>query len=158
MSEFNPYTDNGGTCVSIAGKDFAVIGSDKRHSEGYIINSRDVKRLYCVNDFCVIGTTSFHPDGLRLGKDLKMLSLKYNLKTKRNLSVTSLSQLLSNKLYSKRFFPFYSFNLLCGYNCDDNSGYLFSYDPVGSFERESFRASGTAASIIQPFLDSQVFI
>lgn len=156
MSEFNPYSDNGGTCVSIAGKDFAIIGSDKRHSDGYIINSREAKRLYSINEFCVLGTTSFHPDGLRLAKDLKMLSLKYHLKTKKNLLINSLAQLLSNKLYSRRFFPFYSFNLLCGYNSEDNTGYLYSYDPVGSFERESFRASGTAASIIQPFLDSQV--
>lgn len=35
-------------------------------------------------------------------------------------------------------------------------GAVYSYDPVGSFERESYRAGGSAASLIQPFLDSQV--
>lgn len=155
-SEFNPYSDNGGTCVSIAGTNFVVIASDKRHSDGYIINTREANRLYTINDQCVLGTTSFHPDGLRLAKDLKILALKYEIKTKKKLNVLSLSQMLSNKLYSRRFFPLYSFNLLCGYDKESNSGYLYSYDPVGSFERENFRSSGCASSIIQPFLDSQV--
>ena len=33
---------------------------------------------------------------------------------------------------------------------------MYSFDPVGSFERESYRAGGSAASLIQPFLDSVV--
>ena len=35
-------------------------------------------------------------------------------------------------------------------------GAVYSYDPVGSFEREHYRAGGSAASLIQPFLDSQI--
>lgn len=35
-------------------------------------------------------------------------------------------------------------------------GAVYSFDPVGSFERESYRAGGSAASLIQPFLDSVV--
>lgn len=35
-------------------------------------------------------------------------------------------------------------------------GAVYSYDPVGSFEREQYRAGGSAASLIQPFLDSQI--
>lgn len=35
-------------------------------------------------------------------------------------------------------------------------GALYSYDPVGSYERESCRAAGAASSLITPFLDNQV--
>ena len=31
---FNPYVDNAGTCIAIAGKDFVLIGSDTRISDG----------------------------------------------------------------------------------------------------------------------------
>ncbi len=33
---------------------------------------------------------------------------------------------------------------------------MYSYDPVGSYEREEFRAGGTAAALLQPLLDNQV--
>lgn len=35
-------------------------------------------------------------------------------------------------------------------------GAVYSFDPVGSFEREKYRAGGSAASLIQPLLDSQI--
>lgn len=36
------------------------------------------------------------------------------------------------------------------------SGAVYSFDPVGSYERESCRAAGAAQSLVQPFLDNQV--
>ena len=33
---------------------------------------------------------------------------------------------------------------------------MYSFDPVGSYEREVFRAGGSAASMLQPLLDNQV--
>lgn len=33
---------------------------------------------------------------------------------------------------------------------------MFSFDPVGSYEREFFRAAGTASSLLQPLLDNQL--
>ena len=33
---------------------------------------------------------------------------------------------------------------------------MFSFDPVGSYERETYRAGGSAASMLQPLLDNQV--
>lgn len=156
MSDFNPYADNGGTCVGIAGHNYAIIACDTRHSDGYIINTRNAKRIYDITSHSVIGTTSFHPDGLKLSKELKSLALQYNIKNKKVLSTQSLAQATSNKLYSRRFFPFYSFNLICGLDIQTGMGKLYSFDPVGSFQSEIYRSAGNASSIIQPFLDSQV--
>jgi 20S proteasome alpha/beta subunit len=33
---------------------------------------------------------------------------------------------------------------------------VYSFDPVGSYEREACRAAGAAQSLVQPFLDNQV--
>jgi 20S proteasome alpha/beta subunit len=44
--KFEPYTDNGGTVIAIAGADFAIIAADTRLSEGYTILSRGVTRLH----------------------------------------------------------------------------------------------------------------
>lgn len=71
------------------------------------------------------------------------------------MSVTALAQMLSNTLYQKRFFPYYSFCVLGGVD-EAGRGGVYCYDAIGSFERETARANGSAAALIQPFLDNQV--
>ena len=49
---FNPYTENGGTILAIAGQDFSVIAGDTRQSEGFSIQTRyapKVFRLYVLD-------------------------------------------------------------------------------------------------------------
>lgn len=38
------------------------------------------------------------------------------------------------------------------------TGAVYSFDPVGSYEREACRAAGAAQSLVQPFLDNQVSV
>jgi 20S proteasome subunit beta 6 len=71
------------------------------------------------------------------------------------MSVKACAQRLSTILYQKRFFPYYVHAILGGIG-EDGKGALYSYDPVGSYEREQCRAAGAAASLIMPFLDNQV--
>lgn len=44
--QFNPYTENGGTILAIAGKDFSVIAGDTRQSEGYSIQTRYAPKVF----------------------------------------------------------------------------------------------------------------
>ena len=37
-------------------------------------------------------------------------------------------------------------------------GAVYSFDPVGSYERETYRAGGSAGAILQPLLDNQVYV
>lgn len=39
---------------------------------------------------------------------------------------------------------------------EDGVGAIYSFDPVGSYEREQCRAGGSASSLIMPFLDNAV--
>lgn len=71
------------------------------------------------------------------------------------MSTQSIAQLASTILYGHRFFPYYTFTLIGGLD-EFGRGAVYSFDPVGSFEREQFRAGGSAASLIQPFLDAQI--
>lgn len=49
--QFNPYTENGGTILAIAGADFSVIAGDTRQSEGYSIQTRYAPKVFrlCVS-------------------------------------------------------------------------------------------------------------
>ena len=55
----------------------------------------------------------------------------------------------------RRFFPYYVYNLVAGLD-DEGKGAVFSYDPVGSYDRCTMKCAGSAASLIQPFLDNQI--
>lgn len=43
---FNPYTQNGGTILAIAGADFTVIASDTRQTEGFSIQTRYAPKAF----------------------------------------------------------------------------------------------------------------
>jgi len=40
---------------------------------------------------------------------------------------------------------------------EDGTGAVYSFDPVGSYEREACRAAGAAQSLVQPLLDNQIY-
>lgn len=43
---FNPYTNNGGSILAVAGQDFCVLAGDTRQSEGYNIQTRYKPRVF----------------------------------------------------------------------------------------------------------------
>ena len=61
----------------------------------------------------------------------------------------SIARMISTILYSKRFFPYYVYNILGGID-EEGRGAVYSYDPVGSYERLVCNAAGPAQGLIQP--------
>ena len=44
--QFNPYSENGGTILAIAGSDFSVIAGDTRQTEGFNIQTRYAPKVF----------------------------------------------------------------------------------------------------------------
>ncbi|KAJ3207927.1 Proteasome subunit beta type-1 [Dinochytrium kinnereticum] len=167
---FSPYTDNGGTTLAVAGEDFCIVAADTRQSEGYSINSRFAPKAHKLSDSAVLGTGGMYADSTALVKRLQQRMEWYFYKHEKTMSAPALAQMLSTILYGKRFFPYYVWNILGGldeegsflYNNWANlrvfkgKGCVFSYDPVGNFEKQHWACSGSAGHLIQPFLDNQV--
>ncbi|KAG9785696.1 Proteasome subunit beta type-6 [Exophiala dermatitidis] len=158
---FNPYTDNGGSTLGITGADFAILAGDTRSTSGYSINTRYAPKLFRIGDDgdsssrIVLSVVGFAADGNALKERLDAIVKMYKYQHGKPMSVKACAQRLSTILYQKRFFPYYVHAILGGLD-EDGKGALYSYDPVGSYEREQCRAAGAAASLIMPFLDNQV--
>ncbi|EXJ96419.1 20S proteasome subunit beta 6 [Capronia coronata CBS 617.96] len=158
---FNPYTDNGGSTLGITGADFAILAGDTRSTSGYSINTRYAPKLFRIGDDgdsssrMVLSVVGFAADGNALKERLDAIVKMYKYQHGKPMSVKACAQRLSTILYQKRFFPYYVHAILGGLD-EDGKGALYSYDPVGSYEREQCRAAGAAASLIMPFLDNQV--
>ncbi|KAG9097314.1 Proteasome subunit beta type-6 [Ceratobasidium sp. 370] len=146
---FNPYTENGGTILAIAGEDFAVIAGDTRQTEGYSIQTRYAPKVFRLTDKAVLAVNGFAADGNMFVKKW------YRHAHAKDMPLRAIARLIQTMLYAKRFFPYYVYNILSGIE-EDGSGAVYSFDPVGSYEREACRAAGAAQSLVQPFLDNQV--
>lgn len=153
---WSPYNDNGGTTIGIAGKDFAIIGGDTRMSDGgYSILSRDVTKLHTLNQNCVIGSSGQQSERTTLWKVLDYKITMYKHDHKKDMSAHSFAQMLGNTLYYKRFFPYYTFNVVAGLD-NEGKGAVWGYDAVGSFEKMPYCVTGSGSALITSILDNQV--
>ena len=89
---------------------------------------------------------------------IKVLKAKmevYDFKMERMPSTESLAHLISKTLYGRRFFPYYTFNLVAGLD-KDGKGVVYGYDAIGSYGSDKALAQGSGAHMILPFLDAEV--
>ena len=70
--------------------------------------------LLCRTDKCVIATAGCQVDMKALQKLLQARNVMFQHNHGKPMSCKGAAQLLSNTLYYKRFFPYYTFNLCAG--------------------------------------------
>lgn len=149
--------------MGISGSDFTILAGDTRSTSGYSINTRFAPKVFKIGGddetgagaHIVLSVVGFAADGRALKERLDNVVKMYRYQHGKPMSVKACAQRLSTILYNKRFFPYYVHAILGGLD-EEGKGALYSYDPVGSYEREQCRAAGAAASLIMPFLDNQV--
>jgi len=155
QAQWSPYIINGGTAMAIAGSNFAVVAGDTRMSRGYSINCRNVPKCYQLTPFCVMATGGMQAEAKTLRKVLDHKIAMYKHKHQKDMSTSAVAQMLSTTLYHKRFFPYYTFNVLGGVD-DQGLGAVYGYDAVGSFERMPYGVTGSASALMTSVLDNQL--
>lgn len=153
--QFSPYEFNGGTALGVAGPDWVVVASDTRLSSGYSILSRNVSKGKQVTPHTVICTGGCYTDVQTLHKLIGIRADMYEHQHESKMASTAVAQLLSTTLYSRRFFPYYAFNVVGGLD-KEGKGAVFTYDAIGSYERVKYAAQGSGQKLIIPLLDNVV--
>jgi len=152
---WSPYNINEGTSLALSGPDYVIVAGDTRMSDGYTILSRNVSKIYSLTSKCVLSTAGMQAEASTLQKVLTIRIEQYRQRHGVDIGTTSIAQLLSNTLYYKRFFPYYTFNVLGGLD-HQGKGAVFGYDAIGSFERMPYCVTGSASALITSILDNQV--
>ncbi|PBC32842.1 proteasome subunit beta type-1 [Apis cerana] len=155
MRNFNPYADNGGSVIALAGDNFCVIAADTRLSTGFSIYTREQQKLFPLSSKTVLGCSGCWCDTLTLTRILSARMQMYEHEHQKEMPTPAVAQMLSTMLYYKRFFPYYVSNILGGLD-ENGKGCVYSYDPIGHCEITKYRAGGSAGALLQPLLDNQI--
>ncbi|KAK1442681.1 glutamine phosphoribosylpyrophosphate [Babesia gibsoni] len=155
QGDFNPYVNNGGTVVAAVWNNCAVIAADTRLSVGYTIHTRNCSKLKKLTDTCVLGTAGMQADMMALHSALERQIEAYRYANHKEPGIRVIAQLLSTILYSRRFFPYYTFNILCGVD-EMGNGVTCGFDALGNYGFESHMAKGTGASLVTSILDNHL--
>ncbi len=79
---------------------------------------------------------------------------QYWITFKKEPSTTSIAKMVSNALYGRRFFPYYSFNIVAGLN-EEGKGVCYGYDAIGSYDAVTYGIQGSGNQLGVPILDNQ---
>jgi len=115
----------------------------------------DGYRVWCRAPSVVIGTAGMQADTARLHNVIQTNMTVYEHSHRRVMRLGAIAQMLSVLLYQRRFFPYYTFNVIGGID-EHGEGFVYGYDAIGSHERVKVVCTGSAQSQIQPVLDNQV--
>jgi len=141
--------------LAIPGDDYVIVAADTRMSLGYSIQTRKSTKLCKLTDTCVIASAGMQSDAATLHKVLKMRLVEYEHQHGKPMSAVAVGQMLSNMLYNRRFFPYYTFNLVAGFD-NEGKGVVYGYDAIGSYQAVEVGSQGSGQTLIQPLLDNQV--
>jgi 20S proteasome subunit beta 6 len=151
--QYNPYMNNNGTVLSIAGKDYVIIAGDKRLSMGFAILSRDSTKIFRLTDKVYIASSGMYADIKALWKNLHFRIEMYKATHKKEPELEVVANLLSITLYMRRFFPYYAFNILAG---EKSNGEFtcYGYDAVGSYDQVEYGSQGSGNQLVTPVMDN----
>ena len=144
----------GATAVGIRASDGVVLAADRRMSYGSFIVSRNARKVFRVGDRIGVATAGLYGDISGLLRIVETEMRYYETTYNTRMSLKALAKLLSNILYSSKFFPYYVEVIVGGIDRDGKPR-VYVLDPVGAITEESFIAVGTGATTALGVLEAE---
>jgi proteasome beta subunit len=143
----------GATVVGIIYSTGVILAGEKRVAIGNYLLSKTGKKVFRVLDKIGIASAGILADMQAIAKILAADIKLYELENKRQASVRTSAKLLSNILYSRKYFPFLTSTIIGG--IDKEGKHLFSLDPIGSLIEDKYTALGSGSELALSVIEGE---
>ena len=135
----------GATAIGLVCKDGVVLAAEKRVSYGSFVVSRSGKKVFKVAPNIGVACAGLVSDMQVLVREMEVYSNLFKLDHGRPIPVKSAAKMMSNILFSQRFYPLITQTVVGG--VDDEGPTLYVLDVLGSNIPDKFTAVGSGAEI-----------
>ena len=135
----------GATTIGIICKDGVVLASEKRVSYGYTVMSKTGKKLFKIIDHIGAACAGLVADMQILTRQVSAYAKLFELNNGRRISVKAAAKTMSNLLFQRKFFPYFTQTIVGG--VDDKGPSLYTLDPMGSLIPDKYATIGSGAQI-----------
>jgi proteasome beta subunit len=142
---------HGTTTVGMVCSDGVVLATDTRVTAGGYIAHKRGKKLLQVDRHLAVTISGGVADAQNVVDSLKYYANTYRIEKGVPLPVKSAARILSNILFSSRYYPYVAIVLVGGY--DSNGGALYNVDLFGSSIPEKVTASGSGSPVAYGVLE-----
>ncbi|MCX8196985.1 MAG: archaeal proteasome endopeptidase complex subunit beta [Candidatus Micrarchaeota archaeon] len=140
----------GTTTVGLVCTDGIIMASDRRATMGYFIASKDIYKIYQIDDFLSMTIAGGVGDAQALIRLMQAEASLYRLRNSKSMSAKAAASLLSNILQGYKFYPFYVQLLVGGYV---EKSELYSLDALGGVTEEKYVSTGSGSPIAYGVLE-----
>ncbi len=153
MTETNTVK-TGTTTLGLVTKDVTILAADRKASMGYLVASKDIKKILSLDKHIAITTAGSVGDAQVLVRHLQAEYRLYELQEDKKISVKAASTLLANILYGRKYYPFLVQLLIGGY--DESGPHLYSLALDGSIiEEKEFFSTGSGSPMVFGVLEDR---
>jgi len=142
---------HGTTTVGMVCSDGVVLATDTRVTAGGYIAHKRGKKLLQVDRHLAVTISGGVADAQNVVDSLKYYANTYRIEKGVPLPVKSAARILSNILFSSRYYPYIAIVLVGGY--DQSGGALYNVDLFGSSIPEKVTASGSGSPVAYGVLE-----
>ena len=142
----------GTTTVGLICKDAVVVAAEKKSTMGYLVASKETKKILQLDDHIVMTTAGASGDIQALARILQAEYRLFDIENKRRISVRAAATLLSNILQSSK--SYYVQLIIAG--VDNKGPQIYDLDAIGGMEEEKkFFATGSGSPMALGVLEDQ---
>ncbi len=151
MGNQDKILKTGTTTIGMTCKDGILLASESKASMGYMIVNKDVQKVFKIDDRIGITIAGMVSDAQQLINILKVEISLHKLESGEEMKISAVAHLLSQIMYSRRMFPYYTQIIIGG--IDSTGHYVFSFDPTGSCMKENYVSTGSGSPFVYGVLE-----
>lgn len=141
------------TTIGVVCRDGVLMTTDTRATMGSFVAHKNAKKVYRIDHHLAMTIAGVVGDAQAIVEMLRANAALYKLDMARPMPISSAARMVSNILFSSRFYPLGVQALIGG--VDDTGGHVFALDPLGSSMEEKFVSTGSGSPVAYGVLESE---